>query len=142
MNMPKISVIMSIYNTRREYIIRAVDSILKQTFDDFEFIIVNDGSEDFVRETIQTFSDKRIKYLENGKNIGLVRSLNRALELSSGEYIARMDSDDISLPQRFERQVEYMDKNPHVGVLGTKCRFIWHKKCPLPPHGSNEPQNK
>ena len=91
MNMPKISVIMSIYNTRREYIIRAVDSILKQTFDDFEFIIVNDGSEDFVRETIQTFSDKRIKYLENGKNIGLVRSLNRALELSSGEYIARMD---------------------------------------------------
>lgn len=115
----KISVIMPVYNTKEEYLREAIESILNQTFQDFEFIIIDDGSEDYVKEIIKSYNDKRIKYIKNEKNLGLITTLNKGLEIAHGEYIARMDSDDVSLPTRFEKQVAYMDKNLHVGALGT-----------------------
>ena len=116
--MPKISVLMTTYNSQ-EYISEAIESILNQTFKDFEFIIINDGSTDKTAEIIKSYEDKRIKFIDNEKNQGLVTVLNQGLELCKGEYIARMDSDDISLPERFAKQVEYLDAHKEVGILGT-----------------------
>lgn len=126
----KISVVMPVYNTKAEYLREAIESILNQTFKDFEFIILDDGSDKYVKEIVETYKDVRIKYIANEKNLGLVETLNKGLEVASGEYIARMDSDDISLPERFEKQISYMDKNPRVGVLGSwaetfPIRNIW-----------------
>lgn len=116
--MPKVSVLMPAYNSEK-YIAEAIESILNQTFTDFEFIIINDGSTDNTAKIVRQYTDKRIKFIDNKKNQGLIAVLNQGLDLCRGEYIARMDSDDISRPQRFEKQVKYMDENPDVGVLGT-----------------------
>jgi len=116
--MPKVSVVMPAYNAEK-YIEEAIDSILNQTFSDFEFIIINDGSTDQTEKIIVSYIDSRIIYLKNEKNSGIVVTLNKGLAVAKGEYIARMDSDDISLPERFEKQVQYMDEYPNVGVLGT-----------------------
>lgn len=115
---PKVSVLMPVYNTEK-YVAEAIQSILSQTFTDFEFIIINDGSTDNSEAIIQSFSDERIRYFSNKQNLGIVDTLNRGLDLCRGEYIARMDADDISLPKRFEKQVEFMDNNADVGVCGT-----------------------
>lgn len=120
---PKVSVIMSFYNDEK-YITEAVESILKQTFSDFEFITVNDGSTDGSAEIIRSFGDKRIKLIVNKKNLGLTKSLNRALTASTGEYIARMDADDIALPHRFEKQVKFLDENAHIPLVGCWVEFI------------------
>ncbi len=120
---PKISVILSVYNGER-FIKEAVGSILDQTFSDFEFIIVDDGSTDGTAEVLDAFSDPRIVRLKNEKNISLVKSLNRGLGVARGELIARMDADDISYPQRFERQVRFLEENPEVGVLGTHVKHV------------------
>lgn len=116
--MPKTSVIMPAYNAEK-YIGEAIESILNQTYKDFEFIIINDGSTDKTKDIILSYSDDRIVYFENKKNSGIVFSLNKGLEKSTGEYIVRMDADDISVPTRIKKQVEYMDANKDVGVLGT-----------------------
>lgn len=115
-----ISVIMSVYNTKAQWLREAIDSILNQTFDNFEFIIVldrpTDGSDAVVRE--YEAKDPRVKVIENEENIGLTCSLNKALAQAKGCYIARMDADDIALPDRFAKQIAYMDANPDVVVLG------------------------
>lgn len=116
--MPKVSVVMPAYNAEK-YIREAVDSILNQTFTDFEFIIINDGSTDRTKEIILEYDDPRIVLLENEKNRGIVATLNKGLDAAKGEYIARMDADDIAVPERLTIQVEYMDKHPEIGVLGT-----------------------
>ena len=120
MKTPKVSVLMPAYNSEK-YIAEAIESIMSQTFKDFEFIIINDGSTDNTAKIVSKYAerDKRIKFIDNKKNQGLIAVLNQGLDLCSGEYIARMDSDDISMPTRFEKQVEYMDTNLDVGVLGT-----------------------
>jgi len=115
---PKISVIMSVFNGEK-YLREAMDSILNQTFADFEFIIVNDGSTDNSLSIIKGYADKRIRVIDNEQNIGLTKSLNRAIRQARGEYIARQDADDISLPNRFEEQLKYFKKNPDVALLGT-----------------------
>ncbi len=115
--MPKISVIMPAYNAEK-YIAEAIESILNQTFDDFEFIIIDDGSTDGTVCVVKGYSDKRILFYQNEHNMGVATTLNRGLGLATGEYIARMDSDDISLPERFEKQVCYMDEHPECAVLG------------------------
>jgi glycosyltransferase involved in cell wall biosynthesis len=120
---PKISVIMSIYNGEK-YLREAIESILNQTFTDFEFIIVNDGSTDNSLEIIQSYDDKRIKIINNEKNIGLTKSLNKAIKQARGEYIARQDADDISLPNRFEEQLKYFEEHPEVALLGTSVYLI------------------
>jgi len=130
--MPKVSVIMPAYNAEK-YIRRAIESILSQTYTDYEFIIINDGSVDNTKNIILSFQDDRIVYLENKKNSGIVITLNRGLDYATGEYIARMDADDIAIDTRFEKQVKYLDKNKNVGVLGTGiCIFgeeIEEQKC-------------
>lgn len=120
---PKISVIMSVYNGEK-YLRESIESILSQTFSDFEFIIVDDSSTDRSVETIQGYGDDRIKVTTNEKNIGLTKSLNKALAQARGDYIARQDADDISLPNRLEEQVKYFKKYPGVALLGTSIYRI------------------
>ena len=122
--MPKVSVLMPAYNSEK-YIAEAIESILNQTFSDFEFIIINDGSTDKTAEIVDGYAraDKRIKFINNKKNQGLIAVLNQGLDLCRGEYIARMDSDDIAINDRLEKQVAYLDANPHVGAVGG-----WRKK--------------
>lgn len=120
MSNPRISVILPAYNAT-QYIEQAIESILNQTFADFELIILNDGSTDNTPEIIKRYADadKRIVFVDNKVNQGLIAVLNQGLDMARGEFIARMDSDDISLPQRFEKQVAYLEAHPDVGVLGT-----------------------
>lgn len=119
----KVSVIMSVYNCE-EFLGEAVSSILGQTFRDFEFIIVDDGSTDRSLEVLRSFDDDRIRIIENESNIGLTRSLNIGLSGARGEYIARMDADDISLSERLSRQVSFLDAHPEVGLAGCTTRSI------------------
>ena len=115
---PKVSVIMPVYNGE-EYVSQAIESILGQTFTDFELIIIDDGSTDHSVEIIKTYSDHRIVLIRNETNMKLIATLNKGLSLAQGQYIARMDADDISMPSRLARQVEFMDRSPNIGVCGT-----------------------
>lgn len=128
--MPKISVIMSIYNEPIAWIKLAIDSILSQTFTNYEFIIVNDkpGREEN-QELLLEYAerDSRIITVKNEKNIGLTKSLNKALNIAKGEYIARMDADDISLPDRFEKQNTFLDNNENFVAVGSWISFIDEK---------------
>jgi len=118
MDRPKISVIMSVYNGEK-YLREAIESILNQTFRDFEFIIINDGSTDKTSEILSSYNDPRIVIINNKRNIGLTKSLNKGLKMVKGEYIARQDADDVSLPERLERMVNFLDMNRDVGLLGS-----------------------
>ena len=114
---------MPAYNAAK-YIKEAIDSILAQTYCDFEFIIVNDGSTDNTKEIILSYSDPRIVYIENEQNSGICVTLNKGLDAAKGRYIVRMDSDDIALPQRLEVQVRYMDANPGIGASGSDIEIF------------------
>jgi len=119
---PKVSVLMSVYNGEK-YLCEAIDSILNQNFKDFEFLIIDDCSTDGSADIIRSYTDPRIRLIQNEKNIGLTRSLNKGLKLANAQYIARMDADDISLPNRFEKQVRFLQENPaHVAV---GCWILW-----------------
>ena len=120
---PKVSVLMAVKDGEK-YLREAVDSILAQTFSDFEFIIVDDGSKDGTAQILGEYSDTCIVVIRNKTNIGLTKSLNLGLKKARGEYIARMDADDISLPDRLNAQVEYLDEHPDVDVLGTAVTLI------------------
>ena len=121
--MPKVTVLMPVYNAEF-YIKEAVDSILKQTFDDFEFLIFNDGSTDSSADIVRSYNDQRITFFDSKQNKGYVHYLNYGIEIAKGEYIARMDADDISHPMRLKKQVDFMDRNPEIGVCGTWFRII------------------
>lgn len=123
MNQPMISVVMPAYNCA-PYLQEAMDSILSQTYTDFEFVIVNDGSTDNTEAIILTYKDPRIVYVKNEKNMGLVYTLNRGIELSRGVYIARMDGDDISLPDRFSKQIAFFNNTPHAALLAGTIELI------------------
>lgn len=114
--MARVSVLMPVYNGEK-YISDAIESVLKQTYTDFEFIIVNDCSTDNTENIIKEYSDDRIKLITNEKNSGVAKSLNNAVKYCNGEYIARMDADDISLPERFEKQVRFLDDDQNIGVV-------------------------
>ena len=115
---PKVMVLMPVYNGEK-YIKDAVDSILSQTYRDFEFLIINDGSTDGSMEVLKTYKDPRIHIVHNEKNLGVILTLNKGIDLAQGEYIARMDCDDISLPERLEKQVSFMDAHPEIAACGT-----------------------
>ena len=119
----KISVIMPVFNAAA-YLKEAVDSILEQTFTDFEFLIFDDGSTDDSRSILQSYTDPRIRLFLQDENTGYVRHLNRGLEMARGEYVFRMDADDISLPSRFAKQVAFLDQHPEVGLCGAWIRTI------------------
>lgn len=114
-----VSVIMANYKTKIEYLQEAICSILNQTYSNFELIIIDDCSQDESVEYIKSICDDRVKLLINEKNRGPAVTRNRGLEVAKGKYIAIMDSDDISLPTRLEKQVAYMETNPDVIVCGT-----------------------
>lgn len=124
--MPKVSVILPVYNAEL-YLQEAIDSILKQTFTDWELIIVNDGSADDTEKIIRSYNDQRIRYYKNEKNIGLIETLNKAIDFCTGEYIARMDADDISHSDRFQMQINFLDKNQDCGMCGTYAEIINEK---------------
>ena len=115
---PELSVIMPVYNGEAT-LAAAIDSILAQSFKDFELVIVDDGSTDRIAAVLNRYTDPRIKLLINEKNIGLTRSLNRATCASAGQYIARQDADDVSMPERLQKQISFMRANPDVALLGT-----------------------
>ena len=123
MNKPSITVLMPAYNAAR-FIGKAIESILNQTYKDFEFLIINDGSTDNTESIVQSYSDLRIRYIKNDKNSGLIATLNKGIELATGEYVARMDADDVALPQRLEFQKKYFDKHPETDVLASTIIFI------------------
>jgi len=118
---------MPVYNAGN-FLAEAIESILAQTFRDFELLIINDGSTDNSLEIIKSYNDKRIRLVENEANIRLIATLNRGIELSRGEYIARFDADDVCLPQRLEKQVEFMDAHPEVGLCGSYLKTLGLKK--------------
>jgi len=117
-NNPIVSVIMPVYNGEK-YLREAIQSILNQTFIDFEFIILNDGSTDKTEEIILAYDDPRIHYIKNETNLQLVETLNKGIKFAKGKYVARMDADDISLPTRLEEQVKFMEDNPDIGISGS-----------------------
>lgn len=127
MSAPKVTVLMPVYNGER-FLREAVESILNQTFSDFEFIIINDGSSDHSVEIITSYNDSRINLVHNEKNLGLIATLNKGIDLAKGEYIARMDCDDVSLSERLEKQVSFLAAHPEVGVSGTWCKSIGEGK--------------
>ena len=120
---PKISVIMSVYNGL-PFLKEAVKSILYQTYKNFEFIIVDDASSDKSWEYLRNLKDQRIKLIQNKKNLGLAASLNIALHQAKGDFIARMDADDISMPQRLKTQLASMLKNPSKDICGSWAKLI------------------
>lgn len=125
-----ISVLMSVYNEDVSYLRASIDSILSQTYKNFEFIIILDNPENVVlRKELEKYKelDTRIKLVFNEQNIGLAMSLNRGLEISKGEYIGRMDADDISVETRFEYQIEYLEQHPDVDILSTNKILIGEK---------------
>ncbi|MDU1904263.1 MAG: glycosyltransferase family 2 protein [Dysgonomonas sp.] len=121
--MPKVSVILPVYNAER-YLYDAISSVIGQTFTDWELVIINDGSTDDSHQIISKFTDNRIHYYQNKNNLGLIKTLNKAISLSCGEYIARMDADDICLSTRFERQVEFLDEHPDYAMCGSWVNVI------------------
>jgi len=120
---PKVTVLMSVYNGER-YLREAITSILQQTWSDFEFLIINDGSTDSSREIIASYLDPRIRLLDNPTNLGLTKSLNRGLQVARGELIARQDTDDISAPSRLEKQVACFRRQPDLILLGCQANRI------------------
>ena len=133
MSNPIVSVVMSVYipeslvyyDDNIRYLYQAIESILQQTFTDFEYIIVNDGSSHYVANILNDYAlrDKRISVIHQ-KNCGLIASLNEGIRQARGLYIARMDADDISLPQRFEHQVTYLQAYPHIALYGSAIEYI------------------
>jgi glycosyltransferase involved in cell wall biosynthesis len=128
---PKVSVVMAVYNAEG-FLQEAVDSVLAQTFEDFEFIIINDGSTDHSLAMLQRYTDPRIRIVDQ-ENHGLVASLNKGIEAAKGTYIARMDADDRCEPDRFELQVRTLDRNPDVALIGGAIATMDELGNPLAP---------
>ena len=126
---PLVSVITPVYN-REKYLAKCIESILNQTYENFEFIIIDDNSSDLTVNIIKDYllRDSRIKFLENNKNLGATLSFNRGLDIAKGKYIARMDSDDISFLDRFKKQVDIFESWHDLEVLGTGAVLIDHKE--------------
>ena len=124
---PLVSVILPAYNAENT-IAEAIKSIIDQTYNNWELIVINDGSSDRTEDIILSFTDKRIKYYKNQGNKQLIYTLNRGLSLATGKYIARMDADDICFPQRFEKQVDFMEKHSNVIVCGTQIKYFGTKR--------------
>jgi len=118
---------MPVYNGEK-YLKEAIDSILIQTYKDFEFLIINDGSTDNSEKIILSYGDNRIRYIKNSKNLGFSQTANKGLNLAIGQYVARMDCDDLSNNRRLEKQIGFLEKNPDYGVVGTLFAIIDDKR--------------
>lgn len=118
---PLVSIIMSLYNTPEKYLRESIESILNQTYTNFEFIIINDGTKDNGVEVIESYKDDRIHLYHNEKNMGLEYSLNRGIFLANSDYIVRMDTDDIAYPERIKRQMDFFINNDKYAMIGSRA---------------------
>lgn len=120
--MPKVSVCTPLYNTEPVQLDEMIKSVLSQTYTDYEFLLLNDSPDNrTIKEIVLSYSDKRIRYIENELNIGISASRNKLIHLSKGDYLAVCDHDDISLPERFEKQIMYLESHPDIGVVSVLC---------------------
>jgi glycosyltransferase involved in cell wall biosynthesis len=124
---PLVSVIIPVYNVQ-DYVMQCLQSIINQTYSNLEIWIVNDASTDHTEEIISYIKDSRIQIINNDCNLGLAESVNRSISESTGKYIARMDADDVALPTRIERQVDYLERNPDVDILGTAMQSFGYSR--------------
>ena len=131
--MPKISVLMPVYKTKEEYLRAAIESILNQTYQDFEFLILDDCPDNTREDIVKSYKDTRIKYAKNERNLGITGSRNKLISMAKGEYLAVMDHDDISAPTRFAKEVEVLDENPEIGVVGSNIHKIVANKDVIQP---------
>lgn len=125
MNSPFVSVLLPVFNGEK-YIRKTIESILDQTFDDFEFIIINDCSTDLTEQIILSFTDSRIRYISHTKNMRLIYTLNEGIAIARGKYLARIDADDIAFKERLNEQVQFLEKHPAYVLLGTQIKYIKH----------------
>lgn len=126
-NLKAITVLMSVYNEKKEFLEKSIESILGQTFPNFEFLLINDCStEKSCRDILASYAtkDERIKLIENERNLGLTKSLNKGLNVATGQYIARIDSDDVADPNRLEKQLRFMQKNSAYALCGSWAYLI------------------
>ena len=123
MSEPILSVIMPVYNAER-FVSKAIMSILNQTFDNLELILIDDGSSDHSLAQIQSISDDRIKLFRNDKNRGIVYSRNKGLSLAKGDFIGMFDADDVAYPEKFEEQISFLQQNKDYGMVGSWANFI------------------
>lgn len=114
---PKVSVLLPIYNTKEQYLRECIESILNQTFKDFELIILNDASTADLDYIVNSYNDKRIRYYKNETNLGITKSRNKLLELAQGKYVAVADHDDISVLKRFEKEYNYLENHPEISLV-------------------------
>ena len=114
----KVTVLMPVFNCE-SFLKSAIDSVLNQSFCDYEFLIINDGSNDNSGDIILSYNDSRINYIKNETNLELISTLNKGIDIAKGKYIIRMDADDVSLPERIEKLVKFMDANPEVALCGS-----------------------
>ena len=126
MSKVEISVIMAVYNEEK-FLSETIQSVLDQTFSNFEFIIINDASTDGSLDIINSYNDSRIFLYNNKNNLGIAKSLNKGFEFSNGNYIARIDANDIAMPNRFEKQVNYFNNNTDTGLVGTLYNYVDEK---------------
>lgn len=133
-----VSVLMPVYNPNEKELRLAIASILNQTFEDFEFIIINDGSTNNSEDVILSYEDSRIRYVKNDKNLKLIATLNKGLDLAKGKYIARLDADDFCARSRLEKQYKFMEENPSYGLLATATRKIPQKKIIIRPNNPKD----
>lgn len=132
---------MPLYNTPFEYLSATVESILSQTFADFELIVIDDASTIEYKDFFEKFNDNRIKYFKLEQNAGPGHARNEGIKKATGEYVALVDSDDISLPERFQLQAEFLDKNPEISILGTSFQFSNRKNPALTIYDEKEIKN-
>ncbi len=129
MTVPKVSVLTPVYNTQENHLRECIESILNQTYTDFEFIILNDASIDSnVEAVVKSYSDFRIVYAVNEKNLGISPTRNKLVQMARGEYLAVFDHDDISMPDRLEKEVAYLDAHPEVGCVSSQAEVFGGKK--------------
>ena len=137
--MPKVSVLMPIYNTKEEYLREAIESVLSQTFKDFEYIILNNSpTNTALDDIVASYKDERIRYVKSDYEMGISKGRNKLMELALGEYLAVLDHDDICLSTRFEEEVKVLDEHPEVGVVGCWVeRFPSTKIAEYPEHNED-----
>ena len=120
----KVTVLMSVYKEPKEQLKEAIESILNQTYKDFEFLIINDGNNQELIELIEDYNDKRIRLINNEQNMGLEKCLNKGINLAKGEYIVRMDADDISYVDRIEKQLNFIEQHPEYALVSGRAEIF------------------
>ncbi len=128
---PEISVLLPVYNTKEKYLRECIESILHQTFENFELVILNDGSSNNAEEIIKSYNDKRICYYKNEKTQGITKCRNQLLKLAKGKYIAVHDHDDISFSDRFEKEYNFLENNKEISVISGWIEVFSERNCSL-----------